>query len=139
MKMDVWKEGFTFVEVVVAVALLVVALAGAFGLIIASMRVRQASHDHHAATLIGNNRLERAKTVTFENVPLMVEHEVRVDELGVPVVNGRFLRTTEVESHWGGNPRLMRVTVTVQPPAHRSAGTRAQATISTLLTEYLEP
>lgn len=131
--------GFTFVEVVVAMGLLALVLAGSFGLITGAMRVRQASHDYYAAILIANNRLERAKSVTFDNIPLLAETEVKVDEIGTPVLDGRFLRTTEVEANWNGTPTLTRVSVTVRPPAQGSQGTRATASVSTLITEYLEP
>ncbi len=131
--------GFTFVEVVVAMGLLALVLAGCFGLMMATMRVRQASHDYYAAIMIANNRLERAKTVTFDNIPLLAESEVNVDEVGTPTVEGTFMRSTEIETGWAGDARLTRVTVTVSPPMRGRSGTRTEASVSTLITEYLEP
>ena len=135
------RDGFTFVEVVVAMALIALALGGSYRLLHITMQSRQVAHEYYVATLMANNRIEHAKSVTFANLTLLREDRAPVDELGISDVNGRYLRTTEIETNWIGQPRLTRITVTVHPPiaVRRRIDEQPSVLVSTVLTEYLEP
>lgn len=129
------------VEVVVAVALLVVAMGGVYRLLTASMASRQVARDYYVGVVLANNRIERAKSLSFDNLALLAENEQPVDDLGMPDMQGRFLRSTVVEREWGGEPGLTRIMVTVHwpPPRHYSGDDRPSVFVSTLLTTYLDP
>ena len=135
------RNGYTFLEIVVAMAILAIALAGVYRVMSVSMQTRQVAQNHYVATVMANNRIERAKNLTYDNLLLLAETKRAVDELGAADVNGRYLRTTEIEPTWGGESNLTRVTVTVLPPLpnRAAAGGGDPVSVSTLLTTYLEP
>ncbi|MDZ4199262.1 MAG: prepilin-type N-terminal cleavage/methylation domain-containing protein [Kiritimatiellia bacterium] len=135
------RRGFTFLETIAAMAILGLALTGFYRVLIQSARTRQAAHHHYVAVIIANNRIERAKNLRFEDLPLLAESQVAVDQLGSPDTAGTFLRSTVVAPNQGGDPRVTRLTVTVRAPSMRrdGSGTRPSESVSTLLTEYLVP
>ena len=135
------RAGFTFLEIVGAMTILAIALAGIFRVMSVSMQTRQVSQNHYVATVMANNRIERAKNLTFANLSMLAENERPVDELGTPHPNGRYLRSTIIEPSWGGETNLTRITVTIVPPSpnRRSSDGLAPVSISTLLTTYNEP
>ncbi len=130
------------VEVVVAVALLVLAIGGAYRVLAMSMSAQQTSRDYYIGIVIANNQIERAKSLTFGNLPLLQESNQRVDRIGTLDKNGRFLRTTLVEDSFGGDADLTRVTVIVElpPPRYSGSGSSPPSVfVSTLFTSYLDP
>ena len=133
------RQGFTLAEVLVALFLLVFVMAGVYRVMNMSARLRMAAHSHYLAVIIANNRIERAKNVGFSELPFMAEDSVRVNDLGIPDPEGHFRRTTEVRMDFEGNPRLALMTVTVEPPPSTRGGARAAESVTTLLTEYVEP
>ncbi len=134
------RKGFTLVEIMIAVTVLGLAMAGAYRIINMSTQARLDAHNFYIATVIANNRIERAKNMLYTDLPLMAEATNRVDEVGAPNPQGQYRRFTEVESDWDGDPRVTRVAVSViTPPTLRVPTNRtARITVSTLLTEYLE-
>ena len=134
-------HGYTFIEIVVAMAILALAMAGIYRVMTVSMQARQVSQNHYVATVMANNRIERAKNLTYGNLSLLEETDRPVDELGAPDLAGRYLRTTEIEPDYGGETNVTRVTVTVVPPSpnRRSDEGLPPVSVSTLLTTYLEP
>lgn len=132
------RGGFTVVEVVLAISLLAVAMAGVYRVLESAFRLRRAAHHHYLAVVIANNRIERAKSVDFNMLPLLGEDRVPVNDQGVPEPDGPFHRTTEVATGYEGNPRLARVRVTVEtPPMRRHRRVPVTESVSTLLTEYV--
>ncbi len=136
-----FTEGFTFIEVMVAITLLVLSMAGAYQVVNMSMQARQNAHNYYTATIIANNRIERAKNVTFDNLAMLVEDNSRVNELGAPDLAGRYYRTTTVDPMWGEEEQVTRIAVVVQAPAPTigSDTEGPSVLVSTLLTTYLEP
>ncbi len=132
------RAGFTLVEVVVAVFLLGIGLAGGYRVITHAMQTRAHAHDYYLATVIANNRIERAKNLAFSEISgQLTERRIRVNELGVPDPQGRFFRSTLVVQNWGFDSKVTGIIVRVEVP-HRTRGTRAGGglvTLSTLLTE----
>ena len=135
------KNGFSLVEVVVAMFILSIAMAGAYRILTVSMQTRQVAVNHYVATVMANNRIERAKNLAFGELSTLAENERAVDELGVPDADGRYLRTTVVEESLNGDPTLTRITVSVVPPApnRRSAEGLPPVSISTILNNLLQP
>lgn len=111
------SDGFTFVEVIVSLALLGVALAGIYSVITMAMQTRKHAHDYYVGTIIAGNQIERAKTFLFDELFEIREDETRVDERGVASPTGKFLRTTTVENV-PGNSELRQVNVLVEVPHH---------------------
>ena len=129
------SDGYSLIEVVVAMAILGIVLAGIYRVMTVSMQTRQVAVNHYVATVMANNQIERAKNLAFGNLSLLVEDERPVDELGTTDANGRYLRTTIIEPVWGGESNLTRITVTILPPAPNrssSAGTDP-VSVSTLI------
>lgn len=133
------RSGFTFLEATMAIAILTSVMAGGCRLIASIVRLRTASHNHYTATLIANNRIERAKHISLSELPLLAEKEVAVNSLGVPQSDGRYRRSTVVQPGHDGDARVTLIQVTVQTPILLRAGQqRPSESVSTLLTEYVE-
>ncbi len=133
-------QGFTLTEVMVAMLLLGLVMGGFLKLATQSARTREAAHNHFIAVIIAHNRIERARYSRMDELPLLAERDTVVNELGAPDPEGRFLRTTALTPDYDDNPLLMRMTVSVHPPTSaRGTTARPVETVSTVLTEYLEP
>lgn len=134
------RRGMTLVEVLVALTVLAAVMVGTYRLIVVLARLRQSTHNHYTAVVIANNRIERARNTLFSDLPLLAEERVPVAASGAPSADGPFFRTTRVETNYGNNPKLTRVTVTVEVPRLlRRDDARPSETLTTLLTEYVEP
>ena len=116
-------------------ALLGVALAGAYGVVSMAMQARKFAHGYYQATLIANNQLEHAKNLPFTELYLLEEdNQTRVNDLGETDSDGLYVRSTQVEQDWDGNTNLAAVIVSVAVPHPRHPGTVAgTSTVSTLL------
>ena len=135
------SDGYSLLEVVVALAILGISLAGIYKVMTVSMQTRQVALNHYVATVMANNQIERAKNLAFGNLSLLAEDELRVDELGTTDADGRYLRTTTIEPVWGGESNLTRITVTILPPApnRRSTAGNDPVSVSTLIKKPYEP
>jgi prepilin-type N-terminal cleavage/methylation domain-containing protein len=134
------RTGFTLVEVMIAVGLLGMTIAGFYAVLTASTRTRIMAHNRYVAVTIANNRIERAKHMRIDELPLLVESGTLVNALGSPNPDGPFVRSTTINPSQNGDPRLTRITVSVQAPrVRRGTTTGLTETVSTLLTEYLDP
>lgn len=126
------RAGFTLVEVVVALALLAIGMAGGYYAVTGAMQARKFAHDVYVGTLLANNWIEHAKTLPFAQLTDLRETGVAIDEDGNVDPDGRYRRTTEVTTTWDGDPNLAGVTVRVLVPLVRSTGVSTQ-TVSSLL------
>ena len=91
-------EGMTLVEIMIAsLVFLIVSITFAAALI-GALRTAYMASDYYAATSIARNRLQRAKSMDFDSIPLLVETNTVVDSLGIAATDGRYLRTTEVSN-----------------------------------------
>ncbi len=135
------STGFTLVEVVVALAILGIAMLGAYSVVTMSTQTRENAHNHYVATVIANNRIERAKNLTFDGISALAEDRIAVNELGAPDAEGAYRRTTRIDTSWDGDPMVTRIAVEVEVPQLLRNPTRSpdSVLVSTLLTDYLEP
>lgn len=135
------RAGFTFVESVAALAILGMVMAGVCRVLISSARTRWAAHNMYVAVIIANNRIERAKNMSADELGLLAERETPVDALGAPDPDGPFTRTTSITRGHRGDARVTRIDVTVHAPPLRFLrnAPRPSESVSTLLTEYLDP
>jgi prepilin-type N-terminal cleavage/methylation domain-containing protein len=128
------KAGMTLVEVMVALALLGIGLAGGYYAISAAMQARRFAHDHYIAALIANNQVERAKNLPFVQLILLSENNFRVDDLGQASQDGRYYRSTTITTPWNANTNLAQVSVSVRVPHPRlQASDGGTTTVATLL------
>ena len=133
------RLGYTFVEVLVALAILGISIGGAYRLLISAMRTRTLMQDQYIATVLANNRVESAKNAPFESLITFRELNSAVDEMGLLDAGGDYTRSTTVQTSWSGNPRVTRVEVMVQAPALPGVSQGPRVRVATLLTEYEEP
>lgn len=124
----------TLVEVVVAMGLLGIGLAGGYSLVSAAMQARKFAHEFYAGTLIANNQIERAKNLPLSQVASLVETEKPVDELGTAAGNLRFRRTTVLQTNWNNRANVSGIDVMVGVPLPRQQGF-STTTVSTLLVD----
>lgn len=132
------RRGFTLVEVMVALVLVLGALGGAYSLIVHAARVSRMARDHYVAVNLAKNHIERARNYRYADLYLLAEDNLVMNENGGPDNRGRFRRTTVVDDDH--SPGMTEITVTVHIRSRRTGefGDENEA-ISSLFTEYLAP
>ncbi|MGB2879330.1 MAG: hypothetical protein WBD24_04070 [Candidatus Omnitrophota bacterium] len=108
------KKGVTFVEVIIAAALVVVIVLSLAATNIQSSVFSKRIDLVYTATQIAQRRMDLLKRLGFDQVPSAVETDVRVDADGNMSASGNYVRTTEVDTNFGGNPSLAKVKVIVK-------------------------
>jgi hypothetical protein len=131
------RAGFTLVEAVVSIALLVLVVAGAYQLLVHSARQVYAARCHYLAANISKSRVERARNFDYADLLLLREVNVVVDADGVPFSDGPFRRTTTIVTNYF--PGLTQVSVDTEVRDVRTRHFQGEKeTVSCLLTEYLK-
>ena len=134
------RSGFSLVETVIACTIVLIAMAGCFLILEASMNLIRSTRDAYAATTITNARLERARMLSYSDLPGLAENGTIVDDYGLPSSAGRFRRTTAVSTNQpAGGCTQIAVTTDVQKPG-KTAGTFYNArTMTGVFTPYDSP
>ena len=88
--------GMTLVEVMVALFIFGISLAGACALVFQTKRLADRSRDHYTAINIGKNRLETGWGTTFNLLTTLTETNVLVNYSGNPSDNSSYRRSTRV-------------------------------------------
>jgi prepilin-type N-terminal cleavage/methylation domain-containing protein len=130
------RRGMTMVEVVIATALILVVMSGSYLLIIRSAELSRSARRHYIAISLAKNRLERARNFLYGDLKLMAESDLTVNDNGNPDPDGRFRRTTTVDTNYSASLTEVIVTVKIRNP-HTGLFTPDNETIRTLFTEYL--
>ncbi len=122
-------------EVLVAMTILVFSMAGAYKAVTMAMQARGNAHNFYTATVLANNRIERAKSLTFGDLAMLAEENRAVNAQGALDADGRYRRTTTIDTAWENEEHVSRVEVVVQAPALRGgqAGGGPSVLVSTLL------
>ncbi|MFN2352364.1 MAG: prepilin-type N-terminal cleavage/methylation domain-containing protein, partial [Kiritimatiellia bacterium] len=68
--------GFTLVEVMVAGAIFLLFCAGFFSVYLAAMSTQRAAVNHYRALCLARNRVQRARTMPYGSLGLLVEADV---------------------------------------------------------------
>lgn len=107
--------GFSFVEVLVAVALMGIALAGITMTGVVSMRADTKSHLGSAATSLAQARLDDLRTTQRNDTAWQegTHTQTGVNEQGQSGTGGPFTRAWVVDLDYQNKAELARVTVTV--------------------------
>lgn len=97
------QRGFTLMEVMMALVILLIFMVSAFQAVTAALWMNQQARDHYVAINLANSRLERARNLQYASLAQLVESQLVMDEHGVPNANGAFRRTTSVNASYGSN------------------------------------
>jgi prepilin-type N-terminal cleavage/methylation domain-containing protein len=112
------RSGFSLVEVMIAAAILLLVLGGFLAVFVSAMRTQVMASDYYSATCIARNRIQRARSLEFASLPLMVESNATVDADGDAGPTGKFRRTTTVAAA-GSNACVITVSVWFPVPNGR--------------------
>lgn len=130
------KSGFSITETVISIALLAVALAGAYSLIVRSASAIRSARNHYIAVNISKARVERARNFSYNELYMLGESSVVVDDSGNPISGGWYCRTTTVNTNY--QPGLTQITVETGIRDRQSNTFKGESeSVSSLFTEYL--
>lgn len=104
---------FTFIELMIAIALSAIVAAAAIGLINSMNWGMNRARRTATASEIANNRLADLKNFTYDDLIAMQENNLRVNDLGQPDADGIYIRTTNIQNEVN---HCREVTVTVSVP-----------------------
>ena len=109
------RDGFTIVEVLMAVALMGLALSGIAMTGIVSMQADTRGHMASAATTLAQAKLDELRNMLRDEPDWAegVHQENHLDENGQPVTGGPFERRWNVELDYNNQDDLSRITVDV--------------------------
>ena len=93
------QSGFTLTEVMIASMIFLIASLGfSFGLI-AALKTQAMSGSHYTSMTIARNRIQRARSLNFDSLPLLAETDLRVDNYGNQSSSGYYYRSTSVANY----------------------------------------
>ena len=122
------------VEVMIALLVLGLAVAGMYRVAIMANRTSSQARNHYLAVNIAKNRLEQIKARDFSQIGRFVDSAVVVDMSGQPSLDGEFQRTTSVSNVGTGRVEVV-VTVGIRDRATGSFLGESEF-VSTQLTEF---
>jgi len=126
--------GFTVIEVMVSLLILVLVVAGGYSLIARAANLSRAARHHYVAISLAKNRIERTRNFEFKDLNLLGESDVVMDANGSPVPSGWYSRTTTVSTNYG--PGLTEIVVTVKIRNMKTGGFGTeQESLRTLLAD----
>ena len=132
------RGGFTIVETVISIVMLMMVMAGAYKIITTTASLNRVVRNHYVAANLAKNRLERARNFPYADLSMLAESQVVVNDNGVPNTDGRFRRTTAVNTNHAVGVTAITVTVDIKNLRSGIFGTESED-ISSLFTEYLTP
>lgn len=131
------RGGFSIVELMVAVLILALVIAGAYPIVMQGERLQRQARDHYLAICMAKNRLERCRNFDYKDLYLFAESNLVVNAAGSAYAEGGFRRTTVVQTNYA--PRLTEIAVTVEIKNRSAAAFQGEKeTLKTLFTKYLE-
>lgn len=94
------RAGFTLMEVMIAFMIFLIISVGFTMGMLAALHTHTMAGEHYRATTLCRNRLQRARVLDFDSMPLLSEIYRPVDEQGNVDFgpNGRFRRSTIISN-----------------------------------------
>ena len=130
------KQGFTLIEAVISLVLVVLVLGGSYAMISQSTRGIYAARNHYVAINISRARLERVRNFTYDQLITLTETNVVVNDSGIPQSEGYFRRTTLVNTNYQAG--LTKVEVITDIRDSKTLSFRGDyESVASLFTEYL--
>lgn len=93
------RSGVSLVETMVALAIFAAAMGAIYRLALSSSRASHHARDHYAAANIAKSRLEAGKARGHPQAMSMTETNSVVDSSGFSATDGRFRRTTTINTN----------------------------------------
>jgi prepilin-type N-terminal cleavage/methylation domain-containing protein len=115
-----FKQGFTLVEVMVAMLLLSIFIGGALSLLGQTIRTHYLVRNRTEATNLAWSRVEQASNVSFVMIGDLEETGTRINRAGLPDDQGDFFRQTTI-TVLPGELEAVLIRVEVRP-LNRKAG-----------------
>ena len=112
------REGFSFIEVIIALAVLGLFIGGMCAVMQSSRQLSDRARSHYTAVNLAKNRIERARDIPFESLSGFVESNTLVDKDGKADYQGDYRRTTQYNAT-GTNFVEMLVTVEIRDRVSR--------------------
>ncbi|MFO7870732.1 MAG: prepilin-type N-terminal cleavage/methylation domain-containing protein [Kiritimatiellia bacterium] len=130
------SSGMTLVEVMIAVVLFGICIAGIAGVVVVAQQTNDRARSHYIAVNIAKNRLERGRTFGFDQLSLLAEDKTVVDTNGNPDNDGNYRRTTTLAAV---KPNLIEVTVEVEIRNRKTLGFEGEnETVKSYYADYVE-
>jgi Tfp pilus assembly protein PilV len=127
----------TLVETVVALTLFAICIGGMTALVLNGRALSDGARDHYTAINIAKNRLERIKSMDFDQVTTARETGTTVNMSGSSDANGDFRRVTTITSV-ATNLYRATVQVDIRNRVSRSFSGEKE-TISSYVVKYVTP
>jgi prepilin-type N-terminal cleavage/methylation domain-containing protein len=108
------SRGMTLIEVIISIALVALVVVSLFAAVTQTSVFSQRIDRVYTASNLAQRRIDMLKKLDFELVEFAEETDVRIDADGNQDTNGTYVRTTEIETDYNGNPFLLKVKVTVK-------------------------
>lgn len=128
---DPRKRQFTLLEVLVAFVITGTIIAGAMGILKASLWAASYYSHRTSASNIANSRIERLRTIPYADLASMTEDAAPVNSRGISDANGDFMRTTTLGSDYfntrGGTAQARTAAITAPTLQPRSSPTMSAA------------
>jgi len=129
------RAGTTFVESMIAIALLAVFMTGTCKLLVSQRKILDMARNHYTAANIAKNRMELVRTLDFDQILELNETAIRVDGKGIPSTQGHFQRATTISTL---NSNLHEVVISVGIQNRKTLAFNSSAeTLSTYVAEHL--
>lgn len=130
------KKGFTLVEALISLVLIVMVLGGSYALVSQSTRGIYLARHHYVAVNIARARIERIRNFTYNQIISLTETNVVVDDSGIPSSEGYFRRSTLINTNYA--PGLTKVEVITDIRDIKSLTFKGNyESVASLFTEYL--
>lgn len=131
------KQGFTLIEALISLVLLVLVLGGAYPLVSQSTRGIYIARNHYVAVNISRSRIERVRNFPYSQILSLTETNVVVDDNGAPISDGYFRRTTDITTNGVPSGLTLVVVRTDIRDSKTLTFTGDYESVSCKLTEYL--
>lgn len=133
------RSGFTLMEVLMTLFLMMIVLAGAYKVMVSAADLSRSARHHYLAINLAKNRLERARNFAYGDLNLLAENNVVIDDNGTPDTAGTFRRSTVVVTNYA--PNLTKITVTVGMKNRKTGawvvgGSTESEVVASLFTPY---
>jgi prepilin-type N-terminal cleavage/methylation domain-containing protein len=98
-KAAISRSGFTLMEVMVASIILLIASLGFSLGLISALKTQYMAGDHYRSMTIARNRIQRARSLNYDSLPLLSESDIRVDDFGNQSSTGYYYRSTIIANY----------------------------------------
>lgn len=92
------KKGFTLAEMLIASMIFLFISTAFTACLLTALGAQTMAADYYKAVCLARNRVQRSRTLAFNNISMMAESNVAIDDDGNLDSSGSFRRTTIVSN-----------------------------------------